>query len=105
MSTDEEFESGTSIVTSERVSVKVPSLYNVFLINDDYTPMDFVVEILIGIFEKTKNQATDIMLKVHHEGRGLCGTFPLEIAETKVSGVRDEARKAGHPLQCIYERE
>ena len=98
-------DSGQHTATAERTKTKKPPLYAVLLINDDYTPMDFVVEILIGIFEKTKNQATDIMLKVHHEGRGLCGTFPLEIAETKVSGVRDEARKAGHPLQCIYERE
>ncbi len=94
----------TSVFLQERTIVQKPRLYGVYLLNDDYTPMEFVVHILEKYFQKDHAAATEIMLKVHHEGRALCGIYPFEIAETKVTLVTDEARKAGHPLQCVMER-
>jgi len=79
-------------------------LYQVVLLNDDFTPMDFVVEILRRFFQKSGAEATRIMLAVHHEGRGVCGIYPMEIAESKVALVRQNSRKHGHPLQCIMEK-
>ncbi len=79
---------------------KPPSMYNVLLFNDDYTPMEFVVEVLERFFNKNREQATQIMLQVHTKGTGVCGIYPLDIAETKVSQVLDLAKEQGHPLQC-----
>lgn len=83
---------------------KRPSLYKVLLHNDDFTPMEFVVEILTRFFNKTTAQATEIMLTVHHEGIGLCGIYPFEVAETKVTLVTESAREHEYPLQCTLER-
>lgn len=96
--------SDTSVVVKERVKVQRPPLYGVILLNDDYTPMEFVVMILEKHFNKDHEGATQIMLKVHTEGRALCGIYPYEIAETKVTLVTQEAQRDGHPLQCVLER-
>lgn len=85
------------------VKPKLPQLYKVLLLNDDYTPMDFVIETLQRFFNKSSEQATQIMLKVHTEGVGVCGVFPQDIAETKMNQVLNHAQKAQHPLQCIVE--
>jgi ATP-dependent Clp protease adaptor protein ClpS len=79
---------------------KPPSMYSVLLFNDDYTPMEFVVEVLERFFNKNREQATKIMLQVHTKGSGVCGIYPLDIAETKVNQVIDLAQEQGHPLQC-----
>ena len=79
---------------------KPPSMYSVLLFNDDFTPMEFVVEVLERFFNKNREQATQIMLQVHTKGSGICGIYPLDIAETKVSQVLDLAQEQGHPLQC-----
>jgi ATP-dependent Clp protease adaptor protein ClpS len=79
---------------------KAPSMYSVLLFNDDYTPMEFVVEVLERFFNKNREQATQIMLQVHTKGSGVCGIYPLDIAETKVNQVLDLAQEQGHPLQC-----
>jgi len=79
---------------------KPPSMYSVLIFNDDYTPMEFVVEVLERFFNKNREQATQIMLQVHTKGSGICGIYPLDIAETKVSQVLDLAQEQGHPLQC-----
>ncbi len=97
-------EGETGVVLKERVQTKRPPLYGVYLLNDDYTPMEFVVLILEKYFHKDHAAATDLMLKVHHEGRALCGIYPYEIAETKVTLVIEEARQNGHPLQAVMER-
>ncbi len=94
----------TRIAIKEEVQAKRPPLYSVILLNDDYTPMEFVVLILERYFDKDHASATDIMLRVHNEGRAVCGVYPYEIAETKVAMVTEEARKEGHPLQCTLER-
>ena len=78
-------------------------MYKVLLLNDDYTPMDFVVLVLQRFFSKTREQATHIMLKVHNEGRGLCGVYPRDIAATKVEQVAAYARENQHPLVCVME--
>jgi len=82
---------------------KLPAMYKVILLNDDYTPMEFVVEVIQRFFSKTREQATRIMLKVHTEGSGVCGVYPYEIAETKVNQVLGYAREHQHPLQCTME--
>ena len=102
-STDTEGESGVAL--SERVKTKRPSLYKVILLNDDYTPMDFVTEVLEVIFKKNHTESTEIMLKIHHEGKGICGVYPKEIAETKMSQVVDKARHRNFPLRCTVEKE
>ncbi len=96
--------SGTSVVTERKVEVRPPSLYRVLLHNDDFTPMDFVVMILETYFSKDRNAATEVMLAVHHKGVGVCGVYPFEIAETKVSLVMECARENEHPLQCTMEK-
>lgn len=83
--------------------LKPPPLYKVLLLNDDFTPMDFVVQILQQYFSKSREQATQIMLKVHNEGAGLCGIYPRDVAETKVQQVTGLAREQQHPLQCVME--
>ena len=90
---------------AEKPGLKRPSMYQVLLLNDDFTPMDFVVDILRQYFHKSESEATHIMLAVHQEGKGLCGVYPREIAESKVMLVRQASRGHGHPLACIMQRE
>lgn len=90
-------------VQEARPKLKKPSMYQVLLLNDDFTPMEFVVHILERFFSKDRAQATRIMLEVHTSGKGLCGTFTREIAETKVSQVNEYARGSSHPLLCEME--
>ena len=82
---------------------KPPAMFKVILLNDDYTPMEFVVEVIQRFFSKTREQATQIMLKVHTEGAGVCGVYPQDIAETKLNQVLAYAREYQHPLQCTME--
>ena len=96
--------SGTAVVTKVRPKTKRPNLYRVLLINDDYTPMDFVVHVIMRFFQKSQEDATRIMLHVHNHGVGECGVFTYEVAETKVTQVMDFARKHQHPLQCVMEK-
>jgi ATP-dependent Clp protease adaptor protein ClpS len=96
---------GTGIVTKIRPKTKKPSLYKVLLLNDDYTPMEFVVHILEKIFNKNREQAVEVMLHVHRHGVGICGVFTYEVAETKVAQVIEFARRHQHPLQCTMEKE
>jgi len=93
------------IVTKTKPKTKKPSLYKVLLLNDDYTPMEFVVHVLQRFFNKDINEATEIMLHVHQNGVGICGVFTFEVAETKVTQVIDLARQHQHPLQCTMEKE
>jgi len=95
---------GGAVVTERKVEVRPPSLYKVLLHNDDFTPMDFVVMVLETYFGKDRNAATEVMLAVHHKGVGVCGVYPFEIAETKVSLVMECARENEHPLQCTMEK-
>lgn len=85
--------------------VERPSRYKVIMLNDDYTPMDFVIQILQMVFKKTSEEAEAIMLTVHKEGAAVCGVYPYEVAETKALQVVDHARKEEHPLQCRIEKE
>ena len=96
--------SGTAIITKPKTRTKRPNLYRVLLLNDDYTPMEFVVLVLERFFNKTREDATLIMLHVHQNGVGECGVFTYEVAETKVTQVMDFARKHQHPLQCVMEK-
>ncbi|MGO9740506.1 MAG: ATP-dependent Clp protease adapter ClpS [Roseiarcus sp.] len=95
---------GAAVITRTRAQAKRPNMYRVLLLNDDYTPMDFVVSILRTFFNKNVEEATEIMLHVHRNGVGECGVFTYEVAETKVAQVMDHARKHQHPLQCIMEK-
>ena len=95
---------GSIVVTKTRAKTKRPNLYRVLLINDDYTPMEFVVHVLERFFNKGREEATRIMLHVHHHGVGECGVYTYEVAETKVTQVMDFARKHQHPLQCVMEK-
>lgn len=92
------------VATKTRVATKKPSLYKVLLLNDDYTPMEFVVMVLQRFFRMDIEQATQVMLHVHERGVGVCGIFSLEVAETKVQQVMDCARNHQHPLQCALEK-
>ncbi len=96
---------GTGLVTKIETKTKKPPLYRVLMLNDDYTPMEFVVYALEHFFNKSKDEATQIMLHIHGKGVGVCGVFTYEIAETKVNQVTEFARKNKHPLQCTMERE
>ncbi|GEC15924.1 ATP-dependent Clp protease adaptor protein ClpS [Nitrobacter winogradskyi] len=93
-----------SVITKVRTKTKRPNLYRVLILNDDYTPMEFVVHVLEKFFQKDLEAATQIMLHVHHHGIGECGVFTYEVAETKVTQVMDFARKHQHPLQCVMEK-
>jgi ATP-dependent Clp protease adaptor protein ClpS len=93
----------SSLAEATATRLKPPPLFKVMLLNDDFTPMDFVVEVLQRFFSKNREQATQIMLKVHHEGSGICGVYPHGIAETKVKQVSEFAREHQHPLQCVME--
>jgi ATP-dependent Clp protease adaptor protein ClpS len=100
---DTRYDNGTT--TKVRPETKRPNLYRVLLLNDDYTPMEFVVLVLQDVFNKSRDEAMKIMLHVHNQGVGECGVFPFEVAETKVTRVMDSARKNQHPLQCVMEKE
>lgn len=91
------------VLAPETVKLKPPPLYRVVLLNDDYTPMEFVVEVLRRFFGMNVETATRVMLKVHTEGKGVCGVFPREIAETKAIQVNEHSRAAEHPLLCDIE--
>ncbi len=95
----------TGLVTKTRPKTKKPSLYKVLLLNDDYTPMEFVVHILQKYFGKNREEAERVMLHVHQKGVGVCGVYTFEIAETKVTQVMDFSRANNHPLQCTMEKE
>ena len=95
---------GTAVITKTKPQTKKPSMYRVLILNDDYTPMEFVVHVLERFFGKDHEAATRIMLHVHHHGIGECGIYTYEVAETKVTQVMDFARKHQHPLQCIMEK-
>jgi ATP-dependent Clp protease adaptor protein ClpS len=92
------------VSTKAKPKTKRPSLYRVLLLNDDYTPMEFVVHVLEQFFQKGRDDATRIMLHVHQHGVGECGVYTFEVAETKVTQVMDFARKHQHPLQCVMEK-
>jgi len=98
-------EGKTGIITKTRPKTQRPSLYKVLLLNDDYTPMEFVVHVLERYFNKGREEATRIMLHVHHKGVGICGVYTYEVAETKVTQVMDFSRQHQHPLQCTMEKE
>lgn len=92
-----------TILDSQLAKISPPPMYQVVLLNDDYTPMEFVIMILQRIFSKTPDDAARIMLKVHHEGRGVCGVYTRDIATTRVEMVRQAAQEHQHPLQCVME--
>ncbi len=93
------------IELNEDLEVEEPKKYNVFLLNDDYSTMDFVIDVLVKVFRKTINEAEAIMLSVHNNGKGLCGVYTFEIATTKVAQVKSLARDKGFPLKAIMEEE
>jgi len=95
----------TGVVVKTKAKTKKPSLYRVLILNDDYTPMEFVVHVLERFFNKNREDATQIMLHVHRRGVGVCGVYTYEVAETKVTQVIDFARRHEHPLQCTLEKE
>ena len=100
-----EFDNNDSLIkTQTKNKLKKPSLYKVLILNDDYTPMEFVVYLLKSFFNKSNEEATKIMLHIHQNGIGVCGIFSYEIAETKVIQVLDTSRKNNHPLQCTMEK-
>ena len=95
----------SSVVLEEKPKLKKPPLYKVIMLNDDYTPMEFVIEMLQTYFSKSQEQATEIMLHIHQKGIGICGLYTYEIAESKATQVLDKARKNQHPLQIKLEKE
>lgn len=95
--------SSEHLAEAQRIELKPPSMYQVVLLDDDFTPMDFVVDVLTKVFGMAFEQATRIMLQVHTEGRGVCGVYTRDVAETKVGQVKNLAREQGHPLLCIME--
>jgi len=94
---------GVGLATKTRPKTKKPAMYKVLMLNDDYTPMEFVIHILERFFGKNQDEATHIMLHVHQRGVGVCGVFTYELAETKATQVMDLARQNDHPLQCTIE--
>ncbi|MEM7443625.1 MAG: ATP-dependent Clp protease adapter ClpS [Pseudomonadota bacterium] len=96
--------SDTGVITEEKVKTQKPAMYKVLMLNDDYTPMEFVVHVLERFFAKSREEATQIMLHVHRKGVGICGVFTFEVAETKVTQVMDLAKRHQHPLQCVLEK-
>ena len=101
---DDDGEGQVGVATRTRTKPKKPSQFKVLMLNDDYTPMEFVVLVLKRFFQMDMEQATRVMLHVHQKGVGVCGIFPYEIAETKVNQVMDFARQNNHPLQCTLEK-
>ena len=100
---DEQLEGGVATEQRRRVKAKKPKLFNVIIHNDDYTTMEFVVQILEGLFHHPPAAAAQIMLHIHNKGRGVAGTFPRDIAETKIAQVAQRAKQAGHPLKSTME--
>ena len=100
--TKEQFDDSVA-VEKERPELAKPPLFKVYLVNDDFTPMEFVVSVLQRFFTMSKEKATQIMLQVHYKGRGVCGVFTFDIAETKVCQVNEYARESQHPLMCSME--
>jgi ATP-dependent Clp protease adaptor protein ClpS len=96
---------GTGVIVKPKAKTKKPAMYKVLMLNDDYTPMEFVVHILERFFAKSRQEATRIMLHVHKRGVGICGVYTYEVAETKVTQVMDFARQHQHPLQCTLEKD
>jgi ATP-dependent Clp protease adaptor protein ClpS len=94
---------GSVVVERKEARTEPPRMYQVVMLNDDYTPMEFVVMVLQEYFKRDLETATQIMLKIHHEGRGICGVYTKDVAATKVELVLAAAKRAGHPLQCIME--
>ncbi len=94
---------GTVVLERRAQRTEPPRMYQVLMLNDDYTPMEFVVVVIQEFFGKDRETATQIMLKIHLDGRGVCGVYSKDVAQTKVDQVLDAARKAGHPLQCVSE--
>ena len=101
---DKNNDSQRGVVLEAKPKTKKPSMYNVLLLNDDYTPMEFVIIVLAKVFNKKQEEATQIMLHVHKKGVGICGTFTYEVAESKCKSVMDMAKKNEHPLQCSMEK-
>ena len=102
---DDEGDNATGTATKTRSRTKKPSMYKVLLLNDDYTPMEFVVHVLERFFSRGREDATRIMLHVHQRGIGICGVYTFEVAETKVAQVIDFSRQNEHPLQCTMEKD
>jgi ATP-dependent Clp protease adaptor protein ClpS len=102
---DEPGNPGGATVLEAKPKTKKPSMYKVLLLNDDYTPMEFVVDVLERFFNMNAQSATQVMLHVHQQGVGVCGVYTFEVAETKVTQVVDYARKHQHPLQCTLEKD
>ena len=102
---DDDGDLKTGVATKAKPKTKKPSMYKVLMLNDDYTPMEFVVHILERVFRKNADEATQIMLHVHQKGVGVCGVYTYEVAETKVTQTMDLAKKHQHPLQCTLEKE
>lgn len=98
----EKFDPST-VLERQEAKVKPPPMYQVFLLNDDFTPMEFVVAVLQKFFGMSREKSTQVMLKVHREGRGVCGLFPKDVAATKVDQVSEYAHQHQHPLQCVME--
>ncbi|MGD9650040.1 MAG: ATP-dependent Clp protease adapter ClpS [Dongiaceae bacterium] len=96
---------GSGVVVKSKPKTKKPSMYKVVMLNDDYTPMEFVVHVLERFFNKTHEDASRLMLQVHNRGAAICGVYTYEVAETKISQVMDYARANQHPLQCTMEKE
>ena len=96
---------GTGVIVKPKPQTKKPSMYKVLMLNDDYTPMEFVVHTLERFFNKNRQEATRIMMHVHRRGVGICGVYTYEVAETKVTQVMDFARQNQHPLQCTLEKD
>jgi ATP-dependent Clp protease adaptor protein ClpS len=96
---------GSGVATRTKPKTKKPSMYKVLMLNDDYTPMEFVVYCLERFFHKSREEATRVMLHVHQRGVGICGVYSYEVAETKVTQVMDFARQNQHPLQCTLEKD
>jgi len=101
----DEQEAQTGLMVQTRPQTRKPSMYKVLLLNDDYTPMEFVITVLEQFFNKNRQEATEIMLHVHRRGVGICGVFTFEVAETKVAQVMEYARLNEQPLQCTMEKE
>ncbi len=99
------FKNENSLLTKEKVKLKKPEMYAVVMINDDYTPMEFVIYVLQSVFKKNYEDAKKIMLLIHNQGKGICGVFPLDIAETKANQVVEFARINQHPLECKVQKQ
>ncbi|NHO31354.1 ATP-dependent Clp protease adapter ClpS [Acetobacter fallax] len=104
-SKDNDNEADVGVLVRAKTKTRKPSMYKVLMLNDDYTPMEFVVHVLERFFNKTRDEATNIMIHVHKKGVGVCGVFTYEVAESKVTLVMDLARQNQHPLQCTIERD